>query len=95
MISAPRSLVDQLITLYGPTVGGRDLYSALGFKTYAAFHRSKQRREIGVNVFILPGRRGWFALTTDIANWLEQQAGAKFPADPDAETGSNFLGRAP
>lgn len=65
-----KTLVEQLLDRYGPTLGGRDLYSALGFKSYAAFHRSKQRGEVGVDVFALPGRRGWFALTTDVAAWL-------------------------
>jgi len=67
-------LKNQLLTRFGPVLGGRDLYAALGFKTYAAFHRSRQRGEIGVNVFSLPGRRGAFALTIAIAEWLESQA---------------------
>lgn len=70
-----KSLAGQLLDRYGPALGGRDLYAALGFKTYAAFHRSKQRGEVGVHVFPLPGRRGWFALTADVAEWLEKQAG--------------------
>jgi len=71
---SPNNLTDQLLGRYGPTLGGRDLYAALGFKTYAAFHRSKQRGELGANVFTLPGRRGWFALTVNVAEWLETQA---------------------
>jgi len=69
-----KTLEDQLFSRFGPTVGGRDLYAALGFKTYPSFYRSKQRGEIGVHVFTLPGRRGWFALTTDVAVWLRTQA---------------------
>lgn len=68
------NLANQLISKYGPTIGSHDLYLALGFKTYAAFHRSQQRRELGVHVFKLPSRRGWFALTFDIATWLEKQS---------------------
>lgn len=30
--------------------------------------------EIKVNIFKLPGRRGWFALTNDLAAWLFSQA---------------------
>lgn len=71
---SPKSLSEQLIGLYGPMLGGRDLYAALGFKSYAAFYRSKQRNEIGIAVFTLPGRRGWFALATDVAEWLEAQS---------------------
>ncbi len=70
-------LVNQLLSRFGPTIGGQDLYSALGFKTYAAFHRSQQRDELGVHVFKLPGRRGWFALTSDVATWLEKQSTAQ------------------
>lgn len=69
-----KNLEEQLFLRFGPTLGGHDLYAALGFKTYSAFHRSKQRGEIGVHIFPIPGRRGWFALTTDIAAWLRAQA---------------------
>jgi hypothetical protein len=67
-------LAKQLLTQFGPTIGGNDLYGALGFKTYSAFHRGHQRGEIKVNIFKLPGRRGWFALTNDLAAWLFSQA---------------------
>lgn len=70
----PRYLTDCLLDRYGATLGGQDLYAALGFKTYAAFHRSRQLGAIGVKLFTLPGRRGWFALTTDVAAWLEAHA---------------------
>lgn len=71
------NLSDQLLTRYGPMLGGRDLYAALGFKSYAAFHRSKQLGDLGVSVFTLPGRRGWFALTADIAKWLDSHVEKK------------------
>jgi hypothetical protein len=73
------NLADQLLGRYGPTIGGRDLYAALGFKSYAAFHRSQQRGELGIGVFKLPGRRGWFALTAEVAEWLETHANAEPP----------------
>ena len=59
---------------FGPVIGGKDLYSALGFKTYPAFHRINSLGELGVHVFKLTGRRGWFALTEDVAKWLEEQS---------------------
>lgn len=73
--TSTNDLFAQLLTRYGPMLGGRELYAALGFKSYAAFHRCKQLGELGVTVFTLPGRRGWFALTGDIAEWLTTQAG--------------------
>lgn len=69
-----KSLDQQLLDQYGPTLGGKELYAALGFRSYSAFHRSMQLGELGINVFTLPGRRGWFALTTDVAAWLTEQA---------------------
>jgi len=74
MTDASYDLAANLISKYGPTLGGSELYASLGFKTYASFHRSRLRGELGVNVFKLSGRRGWFALTNDVANWLNEQA---------------------
>jgi len=62
-----------MLNQYGPIVGGTDLYAALGFKSYPAFYRSMKRGELGVPVFTLPGRRGWFALTAEVASWLEER----------------------
>jgi hypothetical protein len=66
-------LTTQMLGQFGPTLSGKNLYSALGFKTYASFYRSLKRCEIGVPVFTLPGRRGWFALTGDVASWLDER----------------------
>ena len=68
------SLSAQMIEKYGPTMGGEDLYAALGFKTYSSFYRSQQLGELGVHVFKLSGRRGWFAFTNEVVNWLEEQS---------------------
>lgn len=72
--SEAKPLNEELLDRYGPTLGGKELYAALGFRSYGAFHRSKQLGELGINVFTLPGRRGWFALTTEVAAWLTKQA---------------------
>ena len=74
MNNTSNDLANNLISRYGPTLGGIELYGALGFKTYASFHRSQLRGELGVHVFKLSGRRGWFALTEDVAKWLNAQA---------------------
>jgi hypothetical protein len=75
MLSKPNEdMINKLIDRFGLLIGGQDLYLALGYKTYSAFHRSNQRNELGVHVFKLPRRRGWFALSIDVANWLEEQS---------------------
>jgi len=68
------SLTEQMVERYGQVIGNRDLYRALGYKTYSAFYRARQMGVIEVGIFSLPGRRGWFSLTVDIARWLQVQA---------------------
>lgn len=70
MTSIDTTLSSQLIREYGPMIGGRDLYSALGFKSYGAFRLAKERGEIPIEIFKIPKRRDWYALTTDLAQWL-------------------------
>lgn len=60
---------------HGPLLQGSALYRALGYNTYAAFHRARQRGDIGVHIFPIVGRRGIFALTEEVANWIIKQAG--------------------
>ena len=67
------SLIERMETQYGPVMSGKKLRTALGFKSYAAFYRSLQLNEIGVKLFRLTGRQGWFAKTSDVANWIEEQ----------------------
>lgn len=59
-----------LLNRYGPLLGGNELVSILGFKTKAAFYRSIRMNTLGVEVFNIAGRKGKFALTENVANWL-------------------------
>lgn len=68
------SIEKKLFARFGALLGGADLYSVLGFKTYSAFYRAKELGNLGVGVFQLPGRRGWFALTEDVSTWLRERA---------------------
>ncbi len=68
------SIEKKLFARFGALLGGTDLYSVLGFKTYAAFYRAKELGNLGVSVFQIPGRRGWFALTEDVSVWLRVRA---------------------
>ena len=60
----------ELLTKYGPLIGGSDLYKALGFKTYSSFKLAKARSQIPIHIFQIPERKGWFALTLDLSDWL-------------------------
>jgi hypothetical protein len=61
-----KSLLDQ----YGPLMAGEQLVRALGFTSAAAMRQAKRRGLTGVRIFNMPNRRGVFALTTDVANWI-------------------------
>jgi hypothetical protein len=71
-MSAPStSLNDSLLNQYGPLIGGAQLRQALGYPSTPAFSRAVRKGIVGVNVFKIPGRRGTFALTCDVAEWLK------------------------
>jgi hypothetical protein len=61
---------ERLVKQYGPMLGGTELRSILGYRAASTFNRAKRLNLIGVHIFQLPNRRGSFALTTDVADWL-------------------------
>ena len=72
-LSETQSLADfenALLVLYGPVLGGRELSRALGFPSAGAFAKARQRQRVPIRTFTMPGRRGCFAATADLAAWL-------------------------
>lgn len=65
-----KDLEKDLTEKYGGVVGNADLRHLLGYKSYSTFNRAVRMGLVEVNVFEIKNRRGKFALTTDIANWL-------------------------
>lgn len=63
-------LAQSLHIQYGELIGGTDLMKCLGFKTMAAFNRSYRLGYLGIRLIEIPNRRGKFALTSDVINWL-------------------------
>ena len=60
----------RLTRTLGAVVGGLALSRALGFPSQDAFRQAFSRGRLPIRVFELEGRRGRFALTSDIARWL-------------------------
>ena len=60
----------QLLAQYGPLLGGSALHQALGFASAAAMRQAAIRNQVGVRLFTIANRRGKFALTRDVADWL-------------------------
>lgn len=56
---------------YGAVIGGRNLRTLLGFRSSTAFGQAVCRGDIPIRFFKLPRRRGYFALVTEIAAWLQ------------------------
>jgi len=63
-------LRSELLALYGPLIGGEELMRAAGFRTANAFKLAARRGRVGFDVFQITGRRGQFARTSDVAEWL-------------------------
>ena len=61
-----------LLRQFGPLLGGADLRRALGFRSDVTFRRAIRLGKLPVHVFEVEGRKGKFALTTDVAQWLHQ-----------------------
>lgn len=62
---------ENLSTLFGPLIGGKDLIHVLGFRTPAAFRRALRLNRLGLNTFAIEGRRGQFALSADVEEWIK------------------------
>lgn len=67
-------LKSRMFEKYGPTITGDDLYQMLGFETYEAFHRARKLNQFSIKLFKLENRRGWYALTEELAEWIYDQA---------------------
>jgi hypothetical protein len=66
------SLLKDLTARYGELIGGSLLSKTLGFSSMAAMKQAINRETLKVPTFFITGRRGRFALTTDVANWLAE-----------------------
>lgn len=67
---APSQPLADLLAEHGELVSGGDLQRCLGFKSARSFQRAQKEGRLPVTTFSLPGRRGVFARTRDIAAWL-------------------------
>lgn len=66
-------LRESLLRLHGPLLGGESLALALGHRTAASLRQARRRGQVTVPLFTLANRRGWFALTHDVADWLAER----------------------
>lgn len=60
-------LLDDLSNRHGQVIGGETLSKVLGFSSIAAMKQALKRGTLSIPTFFIKGRRGRFALTTDVA----------------------------
>ncbi len=70
-------LIDDLARRYGPMIGGTDLFHVLGYRNGQAFRQAVRQGRLGIHVFNLPARQGKFALTADVAAWIQSASEAQ------------------
>lgn len=75
-------LRDSLTKLYGPLLSSRELWKIFGYSSPAAYRQARARKSLPVGEFEIEGRRGYFALTYDVAQWLAMQSSQKISALP-------------
>jgi hypothetical protein len=64
------ALLRRLIAEHGELIGGAALSRCLGYRTQRAFQMGIKRGQVPVETFNLPGRRGRYARTFEVAAWL-------------------------
>jgi hypothetical protein len=54
-----------------PVLTGAETARLMGFPTTDALYKARQAGRLPIDMFRLPGRRGWFAATPALKAWLE------------------------
>lgn len=81
-------LQKELSERYGEVIGGKALSHALGFGSMAAMKQSLSRKTLSLPVFFIRGRKGRFALTSEVAAYLAEcraSAGKQTPLEMPKE----------
>jgi hypothetical protein len=68
-----------LLARYGLVMGTAQLREALCYPSTDALRVAIARGKVGLRTFTIPGRRGHFALTQEVATHLDEHMKASFP----------------
>lgn len=73
----------EFLAKYGELMDAHALRTLLGIEE-RTFRRAAHAQRLPIRVFRIPGRRGWFARTRDLAAWLGAVGGvASVDVPPD------------
>lgn len=72
-----------LIQEHGLVLSAPTTAKLLGYRT-DALRQARTRNQLPIYMFEIEGRRGWFASTRDVANWIDciTQAGERITHSP-------------
>ena len=68
-----KNIEDKLFKQNGPILTGDILFKSLGYASADAFRQAVSRGTNPIDVFSIEQRRGKFALTEDVAQWVAIQ----------------------
>ena len=60
----------RLLSTHGELIGGNALMHCLGFRTARAYQAAIKSGRLPIPTFEVPGRRGRFARSVEVARWL-------------------------
>lgn len=66
-------ITQQLATEHGALLNAAATAKALGFRSPDALRQARRDGRLPIAMFQIPGRRGWFASTQAVIEWLEAQ----------------------
>ena len=69
-VSTEAEIREALVSRHGELLSGATLQRCLGYRSARAYRRAIAQNALPVVTFALPGRRGYFARTRDVAAWL-------------------------
>lgn len=59
-----------LLHEYGALLNTTQIAHVLGYRSASALEKARQRGRLPVQTVKIPGRRGWYASSSQIADWL-------------------------
>jgi hypothetical protein len=71
-----------LMREHGPLLPASLAAKLLGFKSTDALRQARLRQRLPVPMFLIEGRRGWFASTAAVAAWIEQTVAPSANKEP-------------
>lgn len=69
-----QDLESKILVGYGALLDSSQLAKLLGYPSTDAVRTARKRGKLPIPMFRLPNRKGWYANSTEVANWLRTVA---------------------